>query len=413
MKNEKFDRVPRKVLWWALRSLGVGEWAVRVIQGMYTDVRVNGQYSKEFGVGVGLHQVSVLSPLLFILVLEALSRQFRTGVPWELLYADDLAVMADSLEECIARLKVWKEGMERKGLRVNMKKTKLMVSGLGLDLLRNSGAFPCAVCRSGVGVNSIQCLQCMYWVHKKCSGVRGRLAEDPDYACPRCCDQAPPIDNRPVTQVDVDGTQLDMESNFCYLGDMLCAGGGCKLAIVTRCSTAWGKFKRLLPILTSKHVSLRTRGKVFNACVRSALLHGSEAWAPTAPDLQRLRRNNRSMVRWLCGVRDDDEVSSDSLCAMLGVQEVTAALRTRRLRWYGHVARSSPCINSITSMTITSARRRGRPKKTWSECVKTDMKMCSLGSINPLNREAWGLGVRHSSHLLPTPVPGTPAAVEK
>ena len=184
--------------------------------------------------------------------------------------------MADSLEECIARLKVWKEGMERKGLRVNMKKTKLMVSGPGLDLLRNSGAFPCAVCRSDVGVNSIQCSQCMYWVHKKCSGVRRRLAEDPDYVCPRCCDQARLIDNRPVTQVDVDGTQLDVESNFCYLGDMLCAGGGCKLAIVTRCSTAWGKFKKLLPILTSKHVSLRTRGKVFNACVPSALLHGSE-----------------------------------------------------------------------------------------------------------------------------------------
>ena len=92
---------------------------------------------------------------------------------------------------------------------------------------------------------------------------------------------------------------------------------------------------------------------------------------------------------------------------------MTAALRTRRLRWYGHVARSSSCIYSITSMTIPSARRRGRPKKTWSECVKTDMKMCSLGSIDPLNREAWGLGVRHSRHLLPTPVPGTPAAVEK
>ena len=95
--------------------------------------------------------------------------------------------------------------------------------GTGLDLLCDSGEFPCAVCRSGVGVKSIQCSQCMYWVHKKCSGVRGRLAEDPDYICPRCCDQARPIDNRPVTQVDVDGTLLDVESNFCYLGDMLCA----------------------------------------------------------------------------------------------------------------------------------------------------------------------------------------------
>ena len=94
---------------------------------------------------------------------------------------------------------------------------------------------------------------------------------------------------------------------------------------------------------------------------------------------------------------------------------MAAALRAGRLRWFGHVARSFSCTDSITSMTIPSDRRRGRPrpKKTWSECVKADMKMCSLGSIDPLNREAWGLGVRHSSFLLPTPVPGTPAAVEK
>jgi hypothetical protein len=40
----------------------------------------------------------------FIIVLETLSREFRSGVPWELLYADDRAVMADSLEECVTKL---------------------------------------------------------------------------------------------------------------------------------------------------------------------------------------------------------------------------------------------------------------------------------------------------------------------
>ena len=167
----------------------------------------------------------------------------------------------------------------------------------------------------------------------------------------------------------------------------------------------------ILSILTSKYVSVRTHGKVFNACVLpycmvvkpGHLLHQTCSGFAGKTD------------QWSAGSAESEMVTKcpNTLCAMLGVQEVTAALRTRRLRWYGHFARSSSCINSITSMTIPSARRRGRPKKTWSECVKADMKMSSLGSIDPLNREALGLDVRHSSHLLPTPVPGTPAAVEK
>ena len=92
---------------------------------------------------VGVHQGSVLSPLLFIIVLEALSREFRAGVPWEDLYAD-IVIIADSLEKCVRRLLIWKEAMEKKGLRVNAGKTKVMIYGTGLDLLQNSGEYPCA-----------------------------------------------------------------------------------------------------------------------------------------------------------------------------------------------------------------------------------------------------------------------------
>ena len=138
--EKAFDRVPRKVLWWAMRSLGVEEWAVRAVQSMYANarsrVRVNGQLSDEFEVKVGVHQGSVLSPLLFILVLEALSREFRTGVPWELLYADDLVIIANSLEELIARFKAWKDGMEQKRLKFNIPKAVFTISDTGLDVLK-------------------------------------------------------------------------------------------------------------------------------------------------------------------------------------------------------------------------------------------------------------------------------------
>ena len=135
--EKAFDRVPRKVIWWALRKLGVDEWIMRLVQGMYSNARsrvcVGVGYSKSLKVGV--HQGSVLSPLLFIIVLEALSRKFRCGVPWEDLYADDLVIIAESLEECVRRLLTWKEAMEEKGLRINLGKTKIMICGTGLDLL--------------------------------------------------------------------------------------------------------------------------------------------------------------------------------------------------------------------------------------------------------------------------------------
>ena len=97
---------------------------MRLVQSMYKDVRsrvrVGDGYSEEFGIGVGIHQGFVLSPLLFIIVLEGLSREFRTGCPWELLYADNLMISAGSKEELLVKVKTWKTEMEKKGLRVNM-----------------------------------------------------------------------------------------------------------------------------------------------------------------------------------------------------------------------------------------------------------------------------------------------------
>ena len=168
-------------------------------------------------------------------MLEALSREFRCGVPWEDLYADDLVIIAESLEECVSRLLTWQEAMEEKGLRVNAGKTKIMICGTGLDLLQISGEFPCAVCRTGVGSNSIFCKGCKHWVHKKCSGLK-RLTEDPDYRCTWSKGTARPLDGRPQREVQVGPDKLEVDdASFCYLGDMLSAAGGCELSTNNTC----------------------------------------------------------------------------------------------------------------------------------------------------------------------------------
>ena len=168
-------------------KLGIDEWIVQLVQAMYSivrsKVRVENDYSEDFGVNVGVYQGSVLSTLLFIIVLAALSQEYRTSCPWELLYADDLVIVAETLDELCQKLKMWKTNLENKDLRVNMNKTKVMISGPHMNSLLYSGKWPCGVCRSGVGSNSIYCLGCKHWVHKKCSGIRGRLVGDVNFKC--------------------------------------------------------------------------------------------------------------------------------------------------------------------------------------------------------------------------------------
>ena len=108
-------------------------------------------------------------------------------------------------------------------LRVNMGKTKIMESGINLDVLKKSGKYPCGVYQSGVGSsNAIFCGGCKRWVHKRCSGIKGPLRPDPEFRCARCLGTARAIDEREVSEVEVGKEKLEVVPEFYYLGDMLC-----------------------------------------------------------------------------------------------------------------------------------------------------------------------------------------------
>ena len=158
--------------------MGVDEWIVSVIKAMYEDaltkVRMNGRERERVRLlmlKLGCTRGSVLSPLLFIIVLKALSSEFREGLPMELLYSDNLVLISKTKELLLEKVRKWKEGMEKKGLRVNTGKTKVMWCRLSMGQDKDSGKHPCGVCRKGVGNNSIFCLECHRWVHKRCSGI--------------------------------------------------------------------------------------------------------------------------------------------------------------------------------------------------------------------------------------------------
>ena len=82
-----------------------------------------------------------------------------------------------------------------------------MICSTGLTLLQSSGEFPCVICRTGVGSNSIMYIGRMHWVHNKCKGLE-HLYEDPNYTYSGCQGTVRPIDRRPQEEVKVVSDKL-------------------------------------------------------------------------------------------------------------------------------------------------------------------------------------------------------------
>ena len=268
-----------------------------------------------------------------------------------------------------------------------MGKTKVMISGPNLHSLIDSGKYPCGVCRSGIGVNSIFCSGCSHWVHAKCSGL-GSIKPDPNFQCSRCLGRAHPMDGRPTTDFIIEDQTLDVVDYFCYLGDMTSAGGGCELSTITCVRTAWSKFRELVPMLTSRSLSPHTRGQINNTYVRSAMLHASECSAPTKQVFLRMQRNDRAMIRWICNV------SSDSLLQKLNIHSLESTLRYNRLHWHGHVERSDAWINRVMHHEVEGNRSRGRPKKSWIDAIKEDHKSWKMTRTDATDRTTWRSALR-------------------
>ena len=93
-----------------------------------------------------MHQGSALCPLLFVIVIEALSREFRVALPWMLLYADHLVVIAETEGDLIKRLNEWNDFVENRGMRVNMNKNKVMISGEWQKVMQKTVKWPYGVC---------------------------------------------------------------------------------------------------------------------------------------------------------------------------------------------------------------------------------------------------------------------------
>lgn len=79
-----------------------------------------------FEIKVGVHQGSILSPLLFNTTMDYLTKLCQKPLPWNILYADDVALISENIEDIQRDFKYWVEALETNGLRISRNKTEHM-----------------------------------------------------------------------------------------------------------------------------------------------------------------------------------------------------------------------------------------------------------------------------------------------
>ena len=120
--------------------------------------------------------------------------------------------------------------------------------------------------------------------------------------------------------------EVETIMEFTFLGDGVCAGGGCEAALTARTRCGWFELRECEELLYWRRFPLRLKGAVYKSYVSPAILHESEAWCLKESEMGILQRAGRSMVRAMCGVQLKDRKRSTDLMFMFCLNEAIDGL---------------------------------------------------------------------------------------
>ena len=160
---------------------------------------------------------------------------------WKLLYAGNLVVTAEPKEGAVSMFGKREEAMFSRSLKIDVEKTKQMVSGKPLVTRQETERHPCGVWASGFGANSTFCIRCNKWVHGRCLSEH-RMMSVVGFRCSTCLQPPRTVSDESIMVKN--GTIEEVES-FCYLGDVLDRGCTADAAVRARILAAWGKWREI------------------------------------------------------------------------------------------------------------------------------------------------------------------------
>ena len=369
--TKAFNLVSRSGLFTLLQRIGCPPKLLRIITSFHEDtqgtVQYDGSSSEPFRIKSGVKQGCVLAPTLFgilfsLLLRYALSQseegiyihtrsngslfnlarlraktKVRKVLIREMLFANDAALTAHTETGLQELINCFSDACKEFGLAISTKKTKVL----------------------GQDVSSAPC-------------------------------------------ISVGDCTLDVVEDFIYLGSIISSS----LNLDTELNSRIGKASSAMARLSKRAwdnsmLTIKTKITVYQTCVLTTLLYGSECWTLYSRQERRLNTFHLRCIRRILGISWQDHIPNKEVLARAGTTSMFALLTKRRLRWLGHVTRMQDGRipkDILFGELATGSRPIGRPKLRYKDTCKQDLKAggIALSGIEAVaaDRSAWKLVVK-------------------
>ena len=317
--EKAFDRINRDLLWNILSEehYNIPSKLIRVVKNMYSQcsskVRSPGNESRWFNIDTGVRQGDVLSPLLFVIFMDRCIRDLGPYEGETLMYADDVAVVADTINQVQDIAGRWYNVTKNRGMKMNTNagKTELMVIA----------------------------------------------REEQEY------------------DVYVGEDRIGQSESYNYLGVNLNNRNLQEVEINKRIGKYNSNVGMMYHLLRDRNVPRQSKLLVYNSILKPILLYGSEAWSLTTKTKSRLQAAEMRVLRLIKGVTRRDRLRNISIREDLKVTPLLDEVENTKLRWYGHVKRMEErkMPKKYLEWTPPGKRSVGRPRKRWMDGIKESM----------------------------------------
>ena len=239
----------------------------------------------------------------------------------KLLYADDLAIVAEDKEELNESLDEWKEAFKQHGLRANLEKTEVLSIGA----------------------------------------------------------------HREELNIKLEGRTIRQNNSFIYLGGAVSSDGRSETGVRRRVQAGANAWRQVEGVMSDRHISKKLKGKVLGACVTPAMLYGLDTLPVSEKHKHRLQVCENNWVRRVAGVKRVDRRRMDELREEVGIRKcLMGRLMKIRLKWTGHVERMKedrlPRMAYVHQER--GKRKRGIPGMRWRDCIERDMRKAELEDVD-------------------------------